>query len=133
MLRLQWFKQAKVIWPKRWPGMQKAIARSAHLCQQQQSALEVMLTEKLNAIAVTPKTLSKRAFLSQDQRLHSELLRVWLSRLTQHLPSLAQLDEILKVIPCDADKSPVVQWYEHEFRVFGDTLYFFPTEFQPHD
>jgi len=130
MVRHKWMKVAQLQWPERWPGMQKAIARSAFLCDQQQTALELLLADKLKPIQTSRETLLKSQLLTLPIVLQLELLRYWLTQLTHEMPSAAVLSQIQLALHCENDKSPVINWGSHECRVYGDTVYFLQHQFE---
>lgn len=131
MLRQQWFASAKQQWPQRWPGMQKAVLRSAVLAEQQQVALELLLSEKLATVTTSKNVLSKRALLTLDTRVRPELLRYWLSELTAQMPSSAVLSELCKALVSDQDRSPLIKWHEHEIRIHADRVVYLASGFHP--
>ena len=124
MLRHKWFNVAQQYWAERWPGMQRAIARSAYLCDQQQTTLDLLLAEKLQHVKISPQTLSKSTLLSHPKALQICLLRYWFEQLTDEAPSAAVLTEMQSALTCENDRSPIIAWGSHEWRVHADTIYF---------
>ncbi|MBT0584998.1 tRNA lysidine(34) synthetase TilS [Alteromonas oceanisediminis] len=118
-------------WHDRWPGMQNAIARSASLCAQQQTALTTLLNATLTAVRSGRYTLVKSAVRAQTPEVSAELLRHWLSDLDMSMPSHVVMQTLRAALHSRHDASPVVCWAEHEIRVHGDTVYALPNGYTP--
>ena len=113
---------------QRWPGLNKALSRSAQHCAEAQAQLGEL-----------GKDLCRAAFIAEDQSLEVSkllgfsvsdqrlVLREWLRLRGFRMPSQAVLERILReVLPARADKMPLVSWGEGEVRRYRDRLYVLP-------
>ena len=121
----------RVIIPKleqRWPGLSKALARTAgHCAEAQQQLVDLskdLCRTALNADGQSLSVNALRDFPSADQRL---VLREWLRMRGFRMPSQAVIARILQeVLPAKPDKMPLVAWSEGEVRRYRDGLYVLP-------
>ena len=110
---------------QRWPGLGKALARTAGHCAEAQLQLGD-LSKELCRTALNPDGLSLgltalRSFPPADQRL---VLREWMRMSGFRMPSQAVIERILnEVLSARPDKMPVVCWSEGEVRRYRDGLY----------
>lgn len=113
---------------QRWPGLKKALARSAGHCaeaQQQLSDLAADLCQTaLNADGISLSVAALRDFKPADQRL---VLREWLRQRGLRMPSQVVIERILQeVLTARQDKTPLVAWREGEVRRYRDALHALP-------
>lgn len=112
---------------ERWPGMGKAVARSANICQEQQQLLDEVALEDFNRLVdfvlnqpVLP--IERLAALSIGRR--NNLLRFWFKKNNVDYPSAKQLQTIwTDVALANIDAQPVVQFKGHSVRRYRDHLY----------
>ncbi|MFM8333789.1 MAG: tRNA lysidine(34) synthetase TilS [Candidatus Methylumidiphilus sp.] len=113
---------------QRWPGLKKALGRTAGHCAEAQRQLADLAADLLGA-ALHPDGASLgvaalRGFKPADQRL---VLRAWLRARGFRMPSQAVIERILQeALPARQDKTPVVAWREGEVRRYRDALYLLP-------
>jgi len=113
---------------RRWPGMDKALTRTAWLCAEAQQQLGDLAADLCRS-ALNPdgQTLSVGrllAFNPADQRL---VLREWMRNRGFRMPSQAVIMRIQQeVLPARSDKTPLVAWREGELRRYRDNLYLLP-------
>ncbi|WP_087022931.1 tRNA lysidine(34) synthetase TilS [Thaumasiovibrio subtropicus] len=108
----------------RWPAVSRNIARSAQLCADQESALSLLLVEKLLAISTPQGQLRCDALLAQDKVLQPQLLRQWLANQHCTMPSAAQLAAMLsEVVAAKQDANPQLCWQSYQLRRFQNTLW----------
>jgi tRNA(Ile)-lysidine synthase len=110
---------------QRWPGVKKALGRTAGHCAEAQRLLEDLSTDlcrsvlRPDGIALSVERL--KALREPDQRL---VLRSWLRGAGYRMPPAAVLERILReVLPAAPDKMPSVTWREGEVRRYRDGLF----------
>ena len=107
---------------ERWPGIRKAVARSAALCGEQERLLEELLAAQL-AQAVQPDGSLAIAALGSE-RQGKALIRLWLAKQALLMPSQAQLVEMWdSVVGAKADANPQLCWHQYTLRRFQQRLY----------
>ncbi|MGF1726019.1 tRNA lysidine(34) synthetase TilS [Photobacterium nomapromontoriensis] len=106
----------------RWPGIRKAVARSATLCAEQESLLQELLADKLAAALHPDRSLCIDSLGSERQG--KALIRQWLSQQGALMPSYAQMAQIWQtVVQAKPDANPKVCWSRFELRRFQQRLY----------
>lgn len=107
---------------ERWPGIRKAVARSAALCAEQERLLQDLLADKL-AAALQPDH-SLRIDSLGSERQGKALIRQWLSQQGALMPSQAQMAQIWQtVVLAKQDANPKLCWSRFELRRFQQRLY----------
>ncbi|KLV08540.1 tRNA(Ile)-lysidine synthetase [Photobacterium aquae] len=107
---------------ERWPGIRKAVARSAQLCGEQEALLQELLADRL-ALAMRPDRGLEIAELGSE-RQGKALIRQWLSVLGAQMPSQAQLEQIWhSVVTAREDANPQLCWASLSVRRFQNALY----------
>ncbi|PSU28875.1 tRNA lysidine(34) synthetase TilS [Photobacterium lutimaris] len=111
----------------RWPGIRKAVARSAALCGEQEALLQELLADQLSEAISADQSLDI-AGLHPDkpgsERRGKALLRYWLAEVGVKMPSQAQLEQVWhSVLLAKPDANPKVCWGEVEVRRFRQRLY----------
>ena len=117
----------------RWPGIRKAVTRSAVLCAEQEALLQELLAEQLGQAMSADQSLDI-ACLHPDkpgsERRGKALLRHWLAAVGVKMPSQAQLEQIWhSVVLAQPDANPKVCWGKVEVRRFRQRLHVI----QPHE
>lgn len=107
---------------QRWPGIRKAVARSAELCGEQDALLQELLHEKLQQALEADQSLSVASLGSE--RVGKQLIRQWLGLFNVLMPSKAQLDQVWQaVVQAKADANPQLCWQQVQVRRFRQRLY----------
>ncbi|MCQ1058545.1 tRNA lysidine(34) synthetase TilS [Photobacterium sp. ZSDE20] len=111
----------------RWPGIRKAVARSAVLCGEQEALLQELLAEQLSQAISADQSLGI-THLNPDQpgseRRGKALLRFWFAAIGVKMPSQAQLEQVWhSVVLAKPDANPKVCWGDAEVRRFRQRLY----------
>lgn len=112
---------------KRWPGVSKAVARSANICQEQQLLLDEIALADFNLLVefslnqpVLP--IEDLAALSNGRR--NNLLRFWFKKNNLDYPSAKQLQTIwTDVALANNDAQPVMQFKGSSVRRYRKHLY----------
>lgn len=94
---------------KRWPSIEKTVARSAALCAEQQEVLELLLDNKLLVLQEDDR-LRLKGWQEQPEPLQAALLRRWIERQGARLPSAAVLSELLQQLSRLPQGQIGVQW-----------------------
>ncbi|MCX7112436.1 MAG: tRNA lysidine(34) synthetase TilS [Proteobacteria bacterium] len=110
---------------QRWPGLNKALGRTAGHCAEAQQQLgdlsKDLCRTALNADGQSLGVAALRSFRPADQRL---VLREWMRMRGFRMPSQAVIGRILQeALPARPDKMPMVAWSEGEVRRYRDGLY----------
>ncbi|SMY18058.1 tRNA lysidine(34) synthetase TilS [Photobacterium aquimaris] len=107
---------------ERWPGIRKAVTRSAHLCGEQEGLLEELLSFQLQQARQADGSLRIAANISA--RLGMALIRQWLKQQAVIMPSLAQLEQIwFNLVLAKVDANPQVCWQQYQVRRYQQQLY----------
>ncbi|PSW01707.1 tRNA lysidine(34) synthetase TilS [Photobacterium lipolyticum] len=107
---------------ERWPGMRKAVVRSAALCGEQEALLRELLAAQLANALHSDHSLIIGELASE--RIGKQLIRQWLSRFDVRLPSQAQLQQIWhSVVMAQDDANPQLCWHNHQIRRYKQRLY----------
>ncbi|MFC1507649.1 tRNA lysidine(34) synthetase TilS [Pseudomonadota bacterium] len=107
---------------ERWPGMRKAVMRSAELCGEQEALLRELLAAQLeNALQPDHSLIIGEL---ESERIGKQLIRQWLSHFDVRLPSQAQLQQIWhSVVLAQDDANPQLCWHNHQIRRYKQRLY----------
>ncbi|WP_299020309.1 tRNA lysidine(34) synthetase TilS [uncultured Photobacterium sp.] len=106
----------------RWPGIRKAVTRSASLCGEQDALLQELLREKLMQAMYHDQSL----IISQlgSERIGKQLIRHWLKRFDVLMPSQAQLEQIWHtIVKAKPDANPQLCWQQVQVRRYQQRLY----------
>lgn len=107
---------------ERWPGMRKAVVRSAALCGEQESLLRELLATQLAGALHSDHSLIIGAL--GTERMGKQLIRQWLSGFDVSMPSQAQLEQIWhSVVRAQDDANPQLCWHNHQLRRYKQRLY----------
>src|SRR5690606_25424162 len=71
---------------QRWPGFAGAVQRSAHLCAEQESLLDELLSPVLESALQADHSLALAVLCQQSEQARLRLLRMWLASLGQPMP-----------------------------------------------
>ena len=109
----------------RWPGVSKALARSAELAADTHALLDALAAEDLGDIgAATPRRLPLTGLRRLDPRRQANLLRYACRKATLPPPPVSRLREIQQTLLCAADDAqPVVTWSGASVRRYRDTVF----------
>ncbi|WP_339722284.1 tRNA lysidine(34) synthetase TilS [uncultured Paraglaciecola sp.] len=113
----------------RWPELARSVARSAALCQEQQSLLDEICAEKLQKIKASANSLALSELTKLTQPWVHQLVRYWLSELGIQSPSMAVLNQLMpEVLDAAEDATPILQWQGWQFRRFDNQLFVIKAE-----
>lgn len=110
---------------QRWDFWDQAVARSAQHCYEQQQLInELLLPEFEQNYHKTDRTFSLINFAEHSENKQNALLRMWLAKLQQPMPSQVQLKEIVQnVIFADNDRNPQFLLNQKVIRRYQQRLY----------
>lgn len=111
----------------RWPEFQTCIARSAELCQQEQSILTQVAQQDLASLQVTSvnNSIDLVAFSQLDNARQSNVLRHWLKQLNELMPSQVVLQQITQNSQANIDQQPKIELNKGELWQYKNKLYYF--------
>ncbi|TKB49759.1 tRNA lysidine(34) synthetase TilS [Ferrimonas sediminicola] len=107
----------------RWPSFHHSVHRSAQLCGEQQSLCDELAAEDLtqHQVAGGGLGISGLADLSAPRR--NNLVRYWLRKHNQLMPSQAQLQQLEQFWLAREDAQPTLKLGESQLRRFRDALF----------
>jgi len=110
---------------QRWPGVKKALGRTAGHCAEAQRLLEDLAADLYQSVRLPDgiglSVERLKSLRESDQRL---VLRSWLRDAGYRMPPAVVLERILReVLPAAPDKMPKVAWSEGEVRRYRDGLF----------
>lgn len=110
---------------QRWDFWDLAVARSAQHCYEQQQLINELLQPEFEQnYDKIHRTFDVSTFSNHSKNKQNALLRMWLAKLEQPMPSQLQLDEIVqKVIFAKADSNPQFQLNNKIIRRYQQRLY----------
>ncbi|MEZ8942989.1 tRNA lysidine(34) synthetase TilS [Vibrio sp. 10N.222.54.B12] len=109
---------------ERWPSFRESVSRSAQLCAEQELLLDELLESHLQQALTEKHSLSIEVLSQYSDLLRARLLRMWLSRCNQPMPSQKQLKLIWDEVACaQADANPKLVLNEVEVRRFNHQLH----------
>ena len=129
-IRHQLWPQVQALWPERWQGIRRAIARSASLSANNQQTLDFLLAEKLSHVLLAPTIVSRDKLTQLPHTVMVDLLRYWLRTNGAGTPSKTTMDNILLALNVGPDNKVEVSWGEHEIRVFSDGIFYLETPYR---
>ena len=116
--------QVTPILRQRWPHIANSVQRSSELCAEQEALLEELLSEKLRTVLVADDRLSIDALAAQSERVRRQLIRMWLARLGQKMPSRDHLNKIWsQVALARQDANPILNLSQGQIRRSGSDLF----------
>lgn len=111
----------------RWPHFPQAVSRSAALCAEQESLLDELLGESLQALTDNNGSLNITAMVSLSAQRRQALLRRWLAEQGARMPSRDQLQRIWDEVALSReDAAPQLQLNHLSVRRFRQRLYVLP-------
>ncbi|MCI1679271.1 MAG: tRNA lysidine(34) synthetase TilS [Ewingella americana] len=114
---------------QRWPHFPDAVARSAALCAEQESLLDELLAESLQALQSSDGGLQIEPMQAMSSPRRQALLRRWLAQLGAKMPSREQLQRIWdEVAMCRDDAEPQFRLNTLSIRRFRQRLYLLPAK-----
>ncbi|MDO4698054.1 MAG: tRNA lysidine(34) synthetase TilS [Pasteurellaceae bacterium] len=109
---------------QRWSQFNQMVARTSQLCAEQETLIEELLTDELNArFELSNQSLKITDFAHFSKLKQQQLVRLWLEKCQQPMPSQAQLQQILQLIEAERDKNPQVQLGEKMIRRYQERIY----------
>ncbi len=122
-IRQRWLPPAQ----SRWPGLVKAINRTASLCAEQEALLEELLQSHDAIVRPEPNVLSLHSLADYSEKMQSALVRRWLKQTTGLSASHAQLSALFSsVIAASDDANPKLHFGDWQVRRFQFQLYVVP-------
>ncbi|CDU08731.1 tRNA(Ile)-lysidine synthetase [Vibrio coralliirubri] len=116
--------QVTPVLTERWSSFRESVSRSAQLCAEQELLLDELLESHLQQALTEKHSLSIEVLSQHSDLLRARLLRMWLSRCNQPMPSQKQLKLIWDEVACaQADANPKLVLNEVEVRRFNHQLY----------
>jgi tRNA(Ile)-lysidine synthase len=110
---------------QRWPGFAGAVQRSAHLCAEQESLLDELLSPVLESALQADHSLALAVLCQQSEQARLRLLRMWLASLGQPMPSRQNLQILWQQVAlAKVDANPILQLGQGQVRRFNQRLYF---------
>ncbi|MCH9300284.1 tRNA lysidine(34) synthetase TilS [Pantoea allii] len=111
----------------RWPHFAEATARSAALCGEQEQLLDELLAGQLSELIQPDGSLCFTPLLTMSEAKGNALLRRWLARQGEKMPSREALRRIRQdVMRCREDAQPRLTLGNHEIRRYRQQLYRLP-------
>jgi tRNA(Ile)-lysidine synthase len=112
---------------ERWPGMGKAVARSANICQEQQQLLDEIALADFNLFvefSLNQAVLSVERLATLSTGRRNNLLRFWFKKNHLDYPSAKQLQTLwTDVALANNDAQPVLQFKGNSVRRYRNHLY----------
>lgn len=113
----------------RWPNIEKTVARSALLCAQQEHLLEELLTERYQNMLANDGSISIELLMTQSTIARTALLRMWLDKQGQLMPSAKQINQIWQdVALAQSQAAPIFQYGKTRIGRHNHHLYAFAKE-----
>lgn len=109
----------------RWAHFNQMVARSGQHCQEQQQLLEELLRPEFEqCFEQADGSLDIHRFPTFSTLKQRQLIRLWLARCSEPMPTREQLNAVLsQMIAAPADKQPQVQLGEKQIRRYQQRLY----------
>lgn len=109
----------------RWPGVSKALARSADIAADTQTLLDVLAADDLERIgAATPRRLPLAGLRGLDPRRQANLFRYACRQASLPTPPASRLCEIQQtLLGAASDAQPVVTWAGASVRRYRDSVF----------
>lgn len=112
---------------KRWPWFNKAVARSARLCIEQEELLDELLAETVTQLTQPDGSLELIPLVTMTAARRRALFRRWIANRGVKMPSYLQLERIWKeVVLSRDDATPQLQLNDWLLRRFQNRLYLLP-------
>jgi tRNA(Ile)-lysidine synthase len=112
---------------QRWPHFPDAVARSAALCAEQESLLDELLAESLQALKSSDGSLQIEPMRVMSSPRRQALLRRWLAEQGAKMPSREQLQRMWdEVALCRDDAEPQFRLHSSSIRRFRQRLFLLP-------
>lgn len=122
-IRQQWLPMAQ----ERWPGMVKAINRTARHCAEQEALLDELLSGYDHQVMLADGGLSISALMALSGNMQTAMIRRWLKKTAGVVPSSVQMRELqVSVIESAQDANPSLQLGPVDVRRYQGTLYVVP-------
>ena len=112
---------------KRWPAMDKTLARSGRHCATAQNSIDAWIEPRYRSIANRNRnTVLISKLIKFDESEQQLILRHWIRCAGFRSPSAVKLLQIIReVVRAASDRVPKVQWDRTEIRRYRDELYLF--------
>ncbi len=112
---------------QRWPEFQTCVARSAELCQQEQSILASVAADDLALIteAAEAHIINLENLSALDYARQNNVIRYWLAGLNEPMPSQILLKQIIDNLHVESDQQPKIQLQQGELWQYKSRLYYY--------
>lgn len=111
---------------QRWPQFEQVVARSARLCAEQQTLLEDLLAQDVNARTGASGELLLTDFGQLSDVHQRALLRAWLQYHGASMPSEAVLLQLVQQVSAQEDAQVQVRWGDQQVRRYQHKLVLLP-------
>lgn len=112
---------------QRWQHFDRAVARSAQLCAEQEQLLQELLTPIFLTHLAADNSFNLDNFATYSTIKQRQLLRFWFAHLQQPMPSQKQMEILLnEVVLAPVDRQPELQLNNCVVRRFQQHLYLTP-------
>ncbi|WP_205597693.1 tRNA lysidine(34) synthetase TilS [Paraferrimonas sp. SM1919] len=108
---------------ERWPQFGKTLSRSAGLIHQEQQLLQELLIDKLALLCDEQGLLDVSLWQQQSSSLQGQLLRTYIAKFANLMPSLSQLKQMQQQLTAKEDAKVCVSWASWQLRRFKSKVY----------
>lgn len=116
--------QITPVFKQRWSDFSRSVARSALLCAEQEALLDELLMPLYEQAVQTDLSLSISDIAEKSEAIRNRILRMWLAKLHQSMPSKEQLQTIWQqVAEAKPDANPQFILNNIQIRRFQQRLY----------
>lgn len=115
--------QVMPVFYQRWPQFSQSLHRSARLCAEQESVIAELLDDSIKHVINADNCLILSRLQCFSTQVKRQLLRYWIDKHDAQLPSLAQLNELLKQLDAPHDSQSRVQLGNMTAARCGDHLH----------
>lgn len=114
---------------RRWPSLDRTIARSASHCAEAQHLIEEAARADLHNMDIdSDRSMSIDVLAGLPPPRARAVLRTWIRDSGMQLPDTARLDRVLhEMLTARQDRNPIVDWPGVEMRRYRDRLYLMHT------
>lgn len=112
---------------KRWPSIDKTIARSISHCQESQAVLDEIAQQDLKRCSIKTKILDVMELKKLSLPRFNHLIRYFLAINHAQMPSQQQLAQLHQQIFAEQDKTPELKLADVWFRKFKNELHLTPS------
>lgn len=112
---------------QRWPQFSQMVARSASLCQQQETLINELLDNDFHQLLTTQGQLRLSPLINYSEYKRNAILRMWFRQQGVMMPSQKQLALIWQtVVEAKEDANPKFVLHNKQIRRYQNQLYLLP-------